>query len=102
MVLDASLINTLHYKVRIMGKLSNPRKEVEPSPTPRGSSYWKGNLRIALENGLTTYIGCTEVTTQKREFIIDDQVCCIEFGKIYVKFYFIVRDDTGNVTIYQI
>ena len=39
MVLDASLPNTQHYKVRIKSKWSNPRKGVAPSPTPRGSSY---------------------------------------------------------------
>ena len=40
MVLDASLLNTHHYKVWIKGKV------VEPSPTPRGSSFWKGSLLV--------------------------------------------------------
>ena len=38
-VLDASLLNTQYYKVRIKGKWSNPRKRVASSPTPRCSSY---------------------------------------------------------------
>ena len=41
MVLDASLLNTQYYKVRIKGKLSNPGKGVVPSPTFQCSSYWK-------------------------------------------------------------
>ena len=39
MVLDATLLSTQHCKVRIKGKRSNPGKGVEPSPTPRCSSY---------------------------------------------------------------
>ena len=39
MVLDANLLNTQHYKVRIKVKWSNPGKGVVPSPTPRCSSY---------------------------------------------------------------
>ena len=38
-VLDASFLNTQHYKVRIKDKWSNPRKGVSPSATPRSSSY---------------------------------------------------------------
>ena len=38
-VLDASLLSTHHYKVRDMGKWSNPGKEVPPSPTSRCSNY---------------------------------------------------------------
>ena len=39
MVLDASLLNTQQYKVRIKGKVEQSRKGVAPSPTPRFSSY---------------------------------------------------------------
>ena len=39
MVLDASLIDTQHYKVQLKGKWSNPEKGVAPSPTPLCSSY---------------------------------------------------------------
>ena len=48
MVLDASLLNTQHYKVQIKG-------EVEPSPTSWCSSYWKGSLRVTLDYGRQLY-----------------------------------------------
>ena len=35
MVLDTALLSTLHYKVRIKVKWSNPKKGVAPSSTPR-------------------------------------------------------------------
>ena len=47
MVLDASLLNTQPYKVRV--KWSNPGKGVAPAPTPWCSSYRKGNLRVTLD-----------------------------------------------------
>ena len=46
MVLDPTLLDTQHYKVRIKGKVEQSRKGVVPSPTPRCSSYWKGNLQV--------------------------------------------------------
>ena len=46
MVLDASLLNTQHYKVRIKGKVEQSREGVAPSPTPWCSSYRKGSLRV--------------------------------------------------------
>ena len=39
MLLDATLLNTQHYKVRIKVKWSNPGKGVVPSPTSWCSSY---------------------------------------------------------------
>ena len=54
MVQDAALLNTLHYKVRV--KWSNPGNGVVPSPTPRCSSYWKGSLRVTLEEGCHLYL----------------------------------------------
>ena len=58
MVLDASLLNTQHYKVRIKGKVEPSREGVAPSPTSWYSSYRKGSLRITLDYGrqLFTYI----------------------------------------------
>ena len=38
MVLDAALLNTQHYKVRIKGKWSNPGNGEAPSPTSCYSS----------------------------------------------------------------
>ena len=43
-VLDATVLNTQHYKV----KWSNPGKGVAPSPTPWCSSYRKGSLQIII------------------------------------------------------
>ena len=47
MVLDASLLNTQHYKVRI----KESREGVVPSPTPWCCSYWKGSLWVTLNYG---------------------------------------------------
>ena len=43
MVLDATLLNTQHYKVRIKGKVE---KGVASSSPPRCCSYWKGSFRV--------------------------------------------------------
>ena len=58
MILDASLLNTQHYKVRIKGKVEQSREGVAPSPTPWYSSYRKGSLQVTLDYGrqLTIYI----------------------------------------------
>ena len=59
MVLDASLLNTQHYKVWIKSirvKWSNPGKGVEPSRTSHCSSYWKGSLRLALNYSSQLYL----------------------------------------------
>ena len=51
MVLDASLLNTQQYKVRIKDKVEQSREGVTPSPTPWCSSYRKGSLRVTLDYG---------------------------------------------------
>ena len=56
MVLDASLLNTQHYKVRIKGKVGQSREGVAPSPTPWCSSYRKGSLWVTLDNGRQQYM----------------------------------------------
>ena len=56
MVLDASFLNTQHYKVRIKGKVEQSREGVAPSPTPWCSSYRKGNLRVTLDYGRQLYL----------------------------------------------
>ena len=56
MVLDASLISTQHYKVRIKGKVEQSRKGVAPSPTHWCSSYRKGSLRVTLDYGRQLYL----------------------------------------------
>ena len=55
MVLDASLLSTHHYKVRIKGKVEQSRKGVAPSPTHWCSSYRKGSLRVTLDYGRQLY-----------------------------------------------
>ena len=56
MVLDASLLNTQHYKVRLKGKVKQSREGVAPSPTPWCSSYRKGSLRDTLDYGCQLYL----------------------------------------------
>ena len=56
MVLDASLLNTQHYKVRIKGKVEQSREAVAPSPTHWCSSYRKGSLRVTLDYGRQLYL----------------------------------------------
>ena len=55
MVLDATLLNTQHYKLWIKGKVERSRQGVTPSPTPWCSSYWKGSLRVAFDYGHQLY-----------------------------------------------
>ena len=55
MVLDATLLNAQYYEVQIKVKWSNPGKGVEPTPTPRHCSYWKGSLRVTLNCNQPTY-----------------------------------------------
>ena len=61
MVLDASLLNTQHYKVRIKGKVKQSRKGVAPSPTPWCSSYRKGSLRVTLDYGRQLFNLCLDL-----------------------------------------
>ena len=51
MVLDTSLLNTQHYKVCIKGKVEKSGGGVAPSPTPQFDGYWKGSLRVAVDDG---------------------------------------------------
>ncbi len=53
MVFDASLFNSLHYKVRIKGKVEP--LAVATSPIHWHNSYWKGSLRVTLDYGWPTY-----------------------------------------------
>ena len=55
MVLDASLLNTLHYKVRIKGKVEQSWEGLALSPTPWCSSYRKGSLWVTLDYGRQLY-----------------------------------------------
>ena len=61
MVLDASLLSTQHYKVRIKGKVEQSRKGVAPSPTHWCSSYRKGSLRVTLDYGRQLYLHTSKI-----------------------------------------
>ena len=67
MVLDASLRNTRHYKVRIKGKQRNPEEGVNPSPTAGCCIYWKGSNRGSLDYGWPAYY--TACTIKPRQLI---------------------------------
>ena len=54
MVLDAALLNTQHYKVRIKGKGEQSR-ERSSSPTSRCCSYLKKSLQVTLDYGRQLY-----------------------------------------------
>ena len=56
MVLDASLLNTQHYKAWIKGKVEQSREGVAPSTTHWCSSYRKGSLRVTLDYGRQLYL----------------------------------------------
>ena len=47
-------LSNIRYGSRV--KCSNPGKEVEPSSTPRCSSYWKRSLRVTLDYGRQLYL----------------------------------------------
>ena len=72
MVLDASLLNTQHYRVRIKGKVEQSREGVAPSLTPWCSSYRKGCLRVTLDYGRQLYFLLTYLCimgTQKQRIL---------------------------------
>ena len=73
MVLDASLLSTQHYKVRIKGKVEQSRKGVAPSPTHWCSSYRKGSLRVTLDYGRQLYFLHihTNIAEEPNDFIIE-------------------------------
>ena len=64
MALDTSLFNTQQYKVCIEGKVEQSREEVAHSPTPWGSSNWKGSLLVSLDYGHQLYLLHTHLTQQ--------------------------------------
>ena len=70
MVLDASLLNTQHYKVQIKGKWSNSWKGVAPSPTPQCSKYRKGSLWVTLNYVWSLYIVIWSLNLKKPEILI--------------------------------
>ena len=55
MVLDASLLNTQHYKVRIKGKVEQSRERSSALPYTFVVSYRKGSFRVTLDYGRLLY-----------------------------------------------
>ena len=51
MVLDASLLNTQHYKIQIKGKVEQFWERSSALPTPWCGSYQKGSVRVTLNYG---------------------------------------------------
>ena len=84
MVLDASLLNTQHYKVRIKGKVEQSREGVAPSPTSWCSSYRKGSLRVTLDYGRQLYFTyfASSLEEKKGPFSPNDT------GEVRLDFYF--------------
>ena len=70
MVLDASLLNTQHYKVRIKGKVKQSREGVAPSPTPWCSSYRKGSLQVTLDYGRQLYLLILKTMRKETRLIV--------------------------------
>ena len=66
MVLDASLLNTQHYKEWIKGKQRNPGKGVAPSLTPHVVAIEKGAFMLRLTMvGQFTYLMPNPVCTYR-------------------------------------
>ena len=51
MVLDSTLLNTQHYKVRIKGKVEQSRERSSALPY----TNWKGGLQVTLDYGRQLY-----------------------------------------------
>ena len=68
MVLDASLLNTQHYEVRIKGKVEQSREGVAPSPTSWCNNYRKGSLRVTLDYGRPLYLLYKEHSGATKKF----------------------------------
>ena len=81
MIIDASLLNTQHCKVRIKNKEEQSRDGVAPFPTLWCSNYWKGSLRVTLDCG--RQIDIRDLVSCTLGWII---VICICFGLAGRKF----------------
>ena len=67
MILDNSLLNTKHHKVKIQGKVEDSKeKKVTPTPPPQCSRSWKGSLQVALDYGHQLYKYIWEVQVLKQ------------------------------------
>ena len=62
----------------------------EPKQTKRSFEWHQHKRKRIATHRVTYYIHFTEVTNQWRK-VVDDEVSCIEFRMIYIKFYFIIN-----------
>ena len=99
MVLDASLLNTQHYKVRIKGKVEQSREGVAPSPTPWCSSYRKGSLRVTLDNGRQLYYYIYKYIYTRRYIHINKYVHKLIYIYIYIYAHIYIHIYT-HISIY--
>ena len=65
MVIDVSLLNSQHYKVRIKGKWRNSGEGLASSLTSRSSSCWKDSLWASLDFSWPTCYISTSKNIQK-------------------------------------
>ena len=79
-VLDTSLLNTQHYKVRIKGKVEQSRK------TPSCNSYRKGSLLVTLDYGHQLYLLLYEISVFRN--LIAFVFYLIDNNKLPNQFYF--------------
>ena len=97
MVLDASFLNTQHYKVRIKGKVEQSREGVAPSPTPWCSSYRKGSLRVTLDYGRQLYLLTLENMCSSHSSLLSHWIST--YWSTY--FFLIIVAMAFNIFIYQ-
>ena len=95
MVLDASLLNTQLYKVRIKGKVEQSWEGVAPSPTPWCSSYRKGSLRVTLVYGHQLYFTFT-INKGAHTKNVWKLIVCTSYVEIYEGFWLDVAQGHMN------
>ena len=100
MVLDASLLNTQHYKVRIKGKVEQSREGVAPSPTLWCGSYRKGSLRVTLDYGRQLYF--TLLTSKKKYPSIWNMKIQIKLFHKIEKYTFPIKSNNIHLLNYNI
>ena len=101
MVLDASLLNTQHHKVRIKGKVEQSREGVAPSPTHWCSSYRKGSLRVTLDYGRQLYFTYTFLLHWHLQLYCQFQYPYFQHHMIYLGFWLILGSCIVFVCLYS-
>ena len=90
MLLDSSLLNTQHYKVRNKVKVEQSREGVAPSPTHWCSSYRKGSLRVTLDYGRQLYLIVFKQMSSNNSF--KNKITNKQFAnKLYIYMYIHIK-----------